>query len=680
MKTSMKTLSAAATLAAAMAAPGLLPAEPAEYAAAMCAALEKKHVSGEPLSGARSRAAWTNAFDSLDAGRMLFLADDLDFFADKAEKIGELMGEGDFGFVSDIRTIYRKRLFEYVRYATNRLARADWKFDGCAATFTPDRSKAPWPADERARRTLWEENLANEVLEESLDSKTGGVKAAAAAIASQLLDEYAAETNTPESVVYEAFLQSIVATYDAHTHFMPKAEYKAFLSSMELSFCGIGAQWSFKDGEAKIGRVMPGGPLARDGHVKAGDRIIAISKDAKCEPVKIAGKSRAEISALFSGERGTPLVIEVRHASGETKRYRLVRDIVPMDDERAFSRVEEVEHGGRKMKIGYLTLSSFYAAEPGRGLSKNCSDDVAAELAKLRDAKVDGVLFDLRGNPGGSLDDCVKIIGGFVHGGPAVRMKGRGVDVSLPVPDAPALCNKPLVVLTDKSSASAGELFPATMQDLGRAVVVGDTRTFGKGTAQTVVELADGAEGGVAITESRFYRVTGASTQFKGVASDIIVPSLCDAYAYEGEQGMKFALPWNSIDGMKFEQAWDLRKFVPELSRRSARRLSKLPGWKEHLETIAAAERAARPGALPLDRAKRQALRDEEEKYIDRLEKLFELREGKERLARKPGRDLVLDETMAILCDLVELNGGRVLPGRKAQEIEEPAFLDGLDD
>ena len=667
-----------AALAIAAAVPACAFAFAAEYAASICSTLASTHVSGSALEGDLSRRAWTNSIESLDSSRMVFLADDLDFLEPYGERIGADVEKGDFSFALAARTIYRKRLFECVRYATNLLEKADFKFDG--GEFRPDRSGGRWPADVAEREAVWRGMLANEALEEYLDCETGGVKAACKKVADDLLEEYRIEIETGREMILEEFLESIVASYDAHTAYFSKEAYRMFRSEMSLELCGIGAQWQLKDGEAKITRVIPGGPLDKAGGVKAGDRIVAVSPDGESKPVKLSGRTQNEISAMFSGERGTRLAIEVRRADGTLKRYDLERDIIPLDDLRAYSRVENVDSSGRLVKTGYLRLDTFYGGEAGHSGTRTCSEDVAAELEKFRSAGVEGVLFDLRGNPGGSLEDAVKIIGLFVEGGPAVRMKGRGPDVSLPVPEAPPLCDKPLVVLVDMGSASAGELVPATLQDLGRAVIAGDRRTFGKGSAQTVVEFEDGEEGAVIATQGRFYRITGSSTQFKGVAADVTLPSLCDDSAYTGEEGLKFPLPWNSIEGERFEPAWDLRKFAPELARRSVKRLADRKDWNEHLDAVAWAKSTARGRVLPLDVAGRKILREKDAQIDARLERQSVLFDVENRGERKPGEDIVLDEAMQVLCDLVELNAGRTLPRRIRSEAAPSSLLDGIDD
>lgn len=647
--------------------------------ARLCATLAENHASGALLYGDASLVAWTNAIDSLDEKHMVFLASDLERLSDSADKIGEAMERGDFTFARDAHALFCKRLAECMDFATNRLAKAEWNFSG-EGEYLVERSGAAWPVDAAEREKLWMESLASDVLDAYLADEEAGVKAAADKIAEFLAEEYADATGKSDEIVCEDFLRSIARTYDAHTNFMPKQIYKIFRQQMDLEFCGIGAQWEREGDAVKVTRIMPGGPLAKDGRVRVGDLITAISKDAEAPAVPFAGMQTPEIVELFQGEKGSPVLLEVRHPDGTEESCRIVRDKVSLDNNRAFSRIDSVKAGPRTVKVGYLMLPSFYASDGGdNGAAASCSFDVETELKKLAAAGVEGILFDLRDNPGGSLADAVKIISNFIDGGPAVRMKGRSAEVSLPAAPGNVVCDKPLAVLVGKGSASAGELVPATLQDYSRAVIIGDSRTFGKGTAQTVIEFEKGRDGAVAVTEGRFYRITGGSTQFKGVEPDVLLPSLCESHGYEGEAGLKFALPWNSIEGERYEPAWDLRKFAPELSRRSAARLASSPEWSKHVELFNAATAAATAKRLPMNLERRKTMRELGEEANEEYERLEKLKEEESRNARKPGEDIVLDEALAILGDLVELNGGRILPPHKQVEPDSTMFLDDIE-
>ena len=357
----------------------------------------------------------------------------------------------------------------------------------------------------------------------------------------------------------------------------------------------------------------------------------------------------------------------------------------PAKAEKAFSRLVEMPPagGGAARKLGYLRLSAFYttSVEPDGAYSgRSSAEDLKAELEKLGKAGAEGVLFDLRGNAGGALDDAVKTIGCFVRSGPAVRMAGTGGDVSIPVPSDAAGCDTPVVVLIDRGSASAGELVPATLQDTGRAIVAGDVRTFGKGTAQAFQALDDGKEGALATTVSRFYRITGASTQFKGVEPDVEMRSLCGDYAYRGERGARWPLEWDRREPLKFGKSWDLDKFVPQLREASRKRLAKDAAWKKYRALVEESERQCFDKSAPLALAGRAAARKAAKSIEKELEKLAASRTRKARIRAESGEDPVRDEAFRILRDLVELNGGRRLPAAAAGAERQDGLLDSLED
>lgn len=637
-------------------------------------ALAEHHLTRRAPDDMISRRAWTNLVESCDADHMVFLASDIAEFEKSIVKLDDAFRKGDFAFAYKLRDVYRKRLRERVEFATNELAHAEFEFKG--GDFLYKRDGEPWPATAAERDAMWRMRLKGEVLDEFLGCETGGVKRAAAALVKSYLDELSAEMKRRPDDVCEDFIAAVASAYDAHTLFLTKEEYRAFKTGMNLTMCGVGVEWTLKDGGIKVKRVLPGGPVAKDGRIKPGDVITGVAPKGDGKIRKTDGLTTREVVALFAGKKGEKIMLEVRHPDGRVARYVIVRDEVPMDDEAATSSVVEIDVAGKRLKAGYLRLPSFYAAAPtGGSKGRSCAEDLRVELEKLKKAGVCGVLFDLRGNNGGSLDDAVKVIGLFVRSGPAVRMRGTGGDITLPVPANSTVCEVPVLVLTSRASASAGELVPATLQDLGRAVVAGDAQTFGKGTAQTVSEFNNGGDCAAVVTDGRFYRVTGASTQFKGVESDILLPSVFDDEYYKGERGLKYPLPWDEIEGSDFSASWDLNKFIPELRRASEERLAKNPAWKKHLEKVKWAEECSARKTIPLSVSERKA----QFKRDNAVDAAIELQENSGYNPANRKDDVVLDEGLRILADLVRLNGGRVLPQAKSPAGSN-VLLGGLDD
>jgi len=639
--------------------------------------MSQSHMWRQAPNDMISQRAWTNLLDSCDSVHMVFTAADIEEFEKSSKQLDNMFRKGDFTFAVNLRARFRERLQERVAFATNLLAQGKFEFTK-NESYACARETSPWPKAGAERDALWSARVKCEVLDELIGNEKGGLTNAVRAVKKSYLDMLVAERKRKPTAEYGNFVSAVVSAYDAHTLYLTNAQFDMFQSQMDLSLCGIGAEWSLKDGVSKIKRVIPGGPLAKDGRVHAGDVILGVAPKGDGKIVKIAGKNEGEITPMFRGKKGSKITLEIKHPNGEVKQYTLKRGDVPMDDEAASSKVVEIEIAGAKRKVGYLRLPSFYSSIPAAGKSKrSCAEDLRAELEKLRKAEVCGVLFDLRGNNGGSLDDAVKVIGLFVRSGAAVRMHGPGGDTTLLVPVDGVVCEVPVLVLTTRGSASAGELVPGTLQDLGRAVIAGDTRTFGKGSAQTVRQIAGGKRNGaLVVTDGRFYRVTGASTQFKGVESDILLPSCCDEELFKGERGLRYPLPWDEIEACEFSPSWDLNRHIPELRRLASERQAKSAAWQQHLQLVKDSEERADRKTIPLELKARKTQLDRDEAVDNELERLND--HGFDPTRRN--EDIVLDEGLNMLADLVRLNGGNKLPAAKPVKSDTTGLLGGLDD
>lgn len=642
---------------------------PKDIAGAICMAMESTHVTRKAPDETISRRAFTNIIEQCDADRMVFLADDIAEFAKDETSVAARYREGDFSFAEKVRARYVVRLRECTVLATNLLANAEslrrqtgeWRFN---------RKDAAWPADAAEREALWRRKLGSALLGRSLSGRGGD--AATEAIVRQRLGVLAAAEKRPPDPAGDT-AAAIVSSYDAHSIYLSPKTADALQAPLNLSMCGIGTQWVVKDDAIIVTKTMEGGPVAKDGRIRPGDRLLSVSPKGDGDFTDIAGVSESDLVSMFHGAEGEPVSMEIVHRDGNCETVTVKRAKIEVKDFAASWKSVEA----RGARLGYLRLPSFYGpAESPDGSRHSSADDVRTALRELRKENVAGVLFDLRNCPGGSLDDAVKIIGYFTRGGPAVRMKGSLGEIVLPVLDAEVECDKPVVVLVNRESASAGELVPATLQDLGRAVIVGAERTVGKGTDQAMMGLLAPKGAALAITEGRFYRITGGSTQLKGVIPDIVLP--CVANDALGEEGLKYPMEWNTIPPAPFEAAWDLGKFTPQLTERSAKRRAAKPAWKKQERLAKRSVERSRRKALPMDPAKRKAMRDGDNEVEDELERLE--REGFDPAHREA--DPVLDEGLNILSDLVELNAGRVLPPLEKPAGAEPpdGLFDGLDD
>lgn len=522
-------------------------------------ALNRFHISGESPDDTISRRAWSNLLDKCDRERKFFLPSDIKELESEADRLDDMLAAGDFSFASRVRAMYLKRL------------------EQAAANSSDDILKS---------------RLKAERLRNSSSNK-------------------------------EDFLCAIASAYDPHTEYLSPAKLNLFNSHMFLSMCGIGVSIKLEGEYVKVKEIIPGSPLACDGRVRTGDRILSISQNNDGSFIPVAGMDELDIIMMIQGKKGCAIALEIEHPDGKRETVAVKRDRIFIEDQAASSSVvEKCLPGGKIVRLGILRLPAFYVSAPSTNSELRTSHvDVRKELKKLSSARVDGVLMDLRSNGGGSLEDAVRIIGYFVRSGPAVRMCSRTGETSVNVIEGDVECEVPVAVFVDRASASASELVSATLQDTGRAVIIGDSQTFGKGSSQMVVPLGGGVEGSLSVTSGRFYRITGASTQIKGVSADIVVES--DIPADISEASQKYPLEWNHIGPVEFAPSWDLGKFVPELRKASVAR-------------NAAAE--------------------------------------------NKGKDDALAEAVSILADLVRLNAGRTLPQSAHSEVNDSYFLDDIDD
>ena len=380
------------------------------------------------------------------------------------------------------------------------------------------------------------------------------------------------------------FLSTLSQVYDPHSEYFSQSELENFQVNMQNKLVGIGALLQMDDGAVKIQGLVVGGPADRGGELQIGDRIVGVSQGSDKEMVDILYMKLNRVVDMIRGEKNTTVILKVvpTDAPDETKLISIVRDEVKLKDKAANAELIEVMgDDGVATKIGWINLYAFYA-DMQRG-TVSCSFDVKRLLERLKKEKIESLVIDLRGNGGGSLEEAIRLTGLFIDGGPVVQAKsakGRITNKKSKVPNA--IYDGPLVVLTDRSSASASEIFAAALQDYGRAIVVGDKSTFGKGTVQTVMPVRNympaifpkdtkDRAGALKVTIQKFYRIAGGSTQLKGVVPDIILPSYRDALE-TGEESLPNALEHDSIAKMKYESL-DLQETRQQLLKLSEQRV-----------------------------------------------------------------------------------------------------------
>ena len=508
-------LFAAACLAAAAAAADLAPRNyDGRIAERLVNTLTKMHVLQRVADDEISRRAWTNLVSYYDFDHSVFLQEDLDRLAPRQTTLDDELKAGDAAFGFEVYNLYARRLAERLAFATNLLAAAEFDFS-TNETYRVRRKDAPWPATTAEAEDHWRRRMKNEVLSILVSQDVDAAKNASAtnavaatndvavatnrvgAIAADLIKKYrqyaVVMTEPDEEAVLQRYLSAFCHAYDPHTDYMSPTTREDFDMEMNLTLCGIGATLSMDDGALKIVEIMPGSPCDRDGRIKRGDKIVGVRQgdgemeDIMWQPMKKSIKK-------IRGPKGTRVTLEIIPRSdptGATKKLiELVRDEIKLEDQAATGRVEVVALGGVTNRLGYIDLPGFYGTFEKRPFEdgyRSCSMDVAKLIADFNAEGVAGLVLDLRGNGGGSLREAVMLSALFVPSGPVVQIRDVRQTGCLPVPPGnPVAFRRPLVVLVDRASASASEIVAGHLQDTGRAVVVGDRCTHGKGTVQTV--------------------------------------------------------------------------------------------------------------------------------------------------------------------------------------------------
>ena len=663
--------------------PAAAPLAPLNYygkiAQRFASTLTNKHVLQRGLDDEISRRAWTNLVTTYDYDHSVFLKGDLDRLAVREARLDDEILSGDVSFGYDVHNLYVERLRERIDFATNLLATATWDFS-TNETYRIRRKDAPWPATREEAEDLWRRRMKNEMLvatiAHDLDKSTNRLDAAADLV--KKYRRYATVLSEPdEEAVLQRYLGAVGHAYDPHTDYMSPTSKEDFDMDMNLTLCGVGAVLSLDEGALKIVEVMPGGPMDVDGRIKEGDRIVGVRQgdgeleDVMWQPMKKTIKK-------IRGPKGTRVTLQVvprSDSSGATKKLvELVRDEIKLEDQAATGHVERVTLGGVERKLGYVRLPGFYGTmdkRPDDEGFRSCSMDVARYLCDFNAQGVEGLVLDLRGNGGGSLREAVMLSSLFVASGPVVQVRDVRSTGCLPIPPGnPIVFRKPMVVLIDRASASASEIVAGHLQDVGRALVLGDVRSHGKGSVQSVMGLGPERYGSCKITTARFYRIDGRSTQRVGVESDVHLPSLLDSLDV-GEDKLTYALPFSRIEPADYAMAWDQSRFAPALAAASAERTAHDERFERHVANVdgmkeisdretVSLEYETRKKQMAADRELREL--DDEDGDEDEEDSAAARRRRREAMAEN---DVVLDEACRVLCDLVRLDGGAEVPEPK---------------
>ncbi|PYJ19001.1 MAG: tail-specific protease [Verrucomicrobia bacterium] len=585
----------AIVLAAAVAVPPAIATSRETIAMSVGRLLEEGHYTRQRLNEDISKKFLQTYLELLDFSHLFFTQEDVD--AMNAKYGSSMAGDVLLGTLKpayDIYALYTKRVDDRVAKIKELLKQPiDFKSN---ATVELSRQKSSWPKDEAEADQLWSGCVANELLQEHLSEHP---IEPAPQLVGRRYDRLARnihEQDKDEQI--KLFLDALAQAYDPHSEYLSKADMKNFSINMGLSLVGIGAMLRSEDGYAKIESLVPGGPAQVDGRLKVGDRISAVAQ-GPADYVDVREMRLDKVVEMIRGKKGTRvrLLVIPSDATDPSRRknVELVRDEIKLKDQEARADIIiKKDENGEAIKLGWLTLPSFYADMDKH--QKSTTRDVLALLKRLKKENIAGLVVDLRRNGGGSLEEALALTGLFLKSGPIVQTKDYNGNTRISSdPDPGIAYSGPLIVLTSRQSASASEIFAAALQDYGRAVIVGDKNTFGKGTVQTILPIGRFAsllgshsdeDGALKLTIQKFYRVAGGSTQLHGVASDIVLPSLSDLPEF-GESALKNALAYDEVARAKYTKWSDSHSlFVDQLRRRSEERAKGDPEFHYVMEDM----------------------------------------------------------------------------------------------
>jgi carboxyl-terminal processing protease len=612
--------------------------------------LEQRHYLQTPISPEMSQRWLKNYLDALDVFHLFFLQSDIDEFTAKyGNNLGDLIhGSNEEALIApafEIYNRYMQRLNENVTLAEKLLHdKYDFTKDD---VYTTRNNKSPWLQDAAASQATWRGQVKYDLLNGRLDKKSND---ATIKRLSKRYDALLREGTEKEDMdVLEAYLNALTEAYDPHSSYFEPVEAQNFnILALDHSVTGIGAVLRSDDGYATIEEVIPGGPADLDKRLQPGDRILAVGQGT-AEPVDAVDMNLNHVVEMIRGHKGSMVrlvVAPVGAPEGSAhKIYDLKRDEVSIKD--AMAKAHILEHklpDGTTQKFGVIDLHDFY---------EKTSPDVAKLIQRLKKEQVDGIILDLRGNGGGLLMQAADLTGLFVKPEPVVQIKSSDNTIEqLDPEESRQIYDGPLIVMVNKMSASATEIVAAALQDYGRAIIVGDQSTHGKGTVQQLYPLEQwmpigfpeqpGA-GSLKMTNKKFYRVAGGSTQQKGVTPDIILPSLLDAFEL-GETTLPYYLPWDTVPPANYEHLDLTAPYLPDLRANSAARVTASPDFNYLRQDIAYDKKQIDDKTVSLNEAVR--LKQQED------QKVLKAARKKDLLARQGTRDKVLDLTL----DMVDQN------------------------
>jgi len=633
--------------------------------------LRRFHYNHKTINDSTSSEILYLYIEGYDGNKMYFLASDIENFEQYRYELDNAVSDGDLTIPYLIYNTWQLRVAQRIDFIRKRL---ESEFDYASAeNLLLDRSELPWAATTDDLNELWRKRLKNDALNLKLAGKEWS------SIQETLLQRYKNfETRIKQyqsEDVFSYFINALSETYDPHTSYFSPISSENFGIDMSLSLEGIGAQLTSEGEFTRVVKIIPGGPADKSKMLWANDKIVGVAQGENGNFIDVIGMRLDDVVQKIRGAKGSIVRLDIMAADAPagspTKEIILVRDKVVLEERAAKSDTLELIHEGSRFKLGVITIPSFYidmeAQRDNDPNYKSTTRDVRKLIKELQEAEVEGIIIDLRRNGGGSLQEAIELTGLFIEDGPVVQVKSYvGSKKVESDPDPDIAYTGPLAVIVDRFSASASEIFSSAIQDYGRGVIVGN-QTFGKGTVQNLLSLdrfiraSDKKYGQLKVTVAKFYRITGSSTQHRGVIPDIRFPSIYNEMDF-GEDKQLHALPWDEISPALFRKRDQVSLYLSRLAVKTKIRVEKDPEFQYIREDIEKYIMEKNANTISLSESERKKLRDESEelKYkrvnARRLAKgLAPLKIGDKIPADDRVSDVILSESQHILADLVSL-------------------------
>ncbi|NJL14269.1 MAG: carboxy terminal-processing peptidase [Microscillaceae bacterium] len=621
------------------------------------------HYSRKELSDEISEMMFRNFLESLDGNRLYLLAEDVAQFETYRNQLDDFVMRGDLALAYDIYNLYRQRVVARLDSNIQFLEKgADFDFTQ-NEEMEVNREKMPWPKTAIEAKEIWRKQLKNSVLSLMLSGKS---QAEAKEMVKNRFETYRRnllQTNSED--VFEAYMNALTEAYDPHTTYFSPVNSQNFRLNLNKSFEGIGARLQTQNDHTVIVEIIPGGPASKSKEIKPNDKIIGVAQ-GEADFVDVVGWRIDDVVALIRGDKGTAVRLQIipeSAAPNEPPRIvKLIRDKIKIEDESATQKSFTITEKGETYRIGVITIPSFYINyedfRTGKQDYKSTTNDVRRLISELKAEGIDGLIIDLRFNGGGALKEAIDLTGLFIKSGPVVQVRNAQGQLEVGEDEDPSLAYEgPLAVMVNAYSASASEIFAAAIQDYRRGLIIGEP-TFGKGTVQNQIDLnrylrEPGQElGQLNLTLSKFYRVTGSSTQHQGVLPDITLPSVYDK-SEVGESARPTALPWDEIKAARFVATEEVNAaLLAKLNKAYQGRMTTEPYLKDLLSFAEEVQELRSRQKISLNLENRRVENEEyEKKQLLRKQLLENSTEGNASI--REIQDAYLKNALQIMSDLL---------------------------